>query len=273
MTSQGKRFVDIAEKHKIPSIIINMGIDGISPGSSTRELNAFLLGQITPDDENAGYELAKTLITQAQLIQGSKSSINLIAFAGRSTDIASNDRINGLKKALKEFPEVKLISVFNTDWSTQSTIKAASDYSGKETISIVWAASDLMAIALSNFYSTKGLKQGKDIFIGGIDWTKQGLIAVKNNELTTTVGGHFAEAGWALILFYDYFNGKDFKSESTQFHSIMKPLTSQNVQLFLQNNESNRWADVNFKTFSKVLNPNLKSYKFDLVVLLRMAKS
>jgi len=178
MTSQGKRFIEIAEKHKIPSIIINMGIDGISPESSTRDLNAFLIGQITPDDENAGYELAKTLITQAQMNHNSKSPINLIAFSGRKSDIASIERIKGLQKALKEFPEVKLLSLSNTDWTTQATIKAASDYSGKETISIVWAASDLMAITLSNYYSTKGLKQGKDIFIGGIDWTKQGLIAV-----------------------------------------------------------------------------------------------
>jgi len=115
--------------------------------------------------------------------------------------------------------------------------------------------------------------QGKDVFVGGVDWTNQALLAVKSGDLTTSVGGHFAEVGWALILFYDYFNGKDFATESTIFKSAMKPLTAKNVNIFHSTEGKDRWADVNFRSFSKVLNPSLKEYRFDLVVLLRMAKN
>ena len=52
----------------------------------------------------------------------------------------------------------------------------------------------------------------------------------------------------------------------------MKPLIAKNVNIVLNEEEKDRWADVNFRSFSKVLNPNLKEYRFDLVVLLRMAK-
>ena len=73
-------------------------------------------------------------------------------------------------------------------------------------------------------------------------------------------------------LFYDYFNGKDFASENTIFKSAMKPLIAKNVNIFLSSEGKDRWSDVNFRSFSKVLNPSLKEYRFDLVVLLRMAK-
>jgi ABC-type sugar transport system substrate-binding protein len=130
-----------------------------------------------------------------------------------------------------------------------------------------------MAISASSFFNIKGIHQGKDVFIGGVDWTSRGLAAVKSGEITTSVGGHFAEVGWALILFYDYFNGKDFASESTIFKSVMKPLTAKNVNIFLRSEGKDRWSGVNFQSFSKVLNPSLKEYRFDLVVLLRMAKN
>jgi ABC-type sugar transport system substrate-binding protein len=130
-----------------------------------------------------------------------------------------------------------------------------------------------MALAASNYLQEKGFNQGKDVFVGGIDWTKRALEAVKAGQLSTSVGGHFAEIGWAMILFYDYFNGKDFAGENTMFKSSMKPLTAKNVNIFLSSEGKDRWSDVNFRSFSKALNPSLKEYRFDLVVLLRMAKS
>jgi len=270
MTGQGDRYIKIAEKHAIPSIFVNMGIDSKVNLTSTREYNKFCLGQVTPDDENAGYELAKTLILSAKA-SGMKS-IGLLAISGEETDISAMLRVQGLEKALKEFPDVNLNRLVYTDWNPETTTKELESEADLKRISIVWAASDQMAIAASSFFKAKGIRQGKDVFIGGVDWTNQGLLAVKSGELTTTVGGHFAEVGWAFILFYDYFNGKDFAKESTMFKSAMKPLISKNVNIFLSSQGKDRWTDVNFRSFSKVLNPSLKEYRFDLVVLLRMAK-
>lgn len=81
------------------------------------------------------------------------------------------------------------------------------------------------------------------------------------------------EIGWGLILFYDYLNGKDFASESTMFKSAMKPLTDKNVDIFPYLEEENCWEKVNFRSYTKVLNPKLKQYRFDLTILLRSAKS
>lgn len=271
MIGQGDRFIKIAEKHSIPMILVNMGVDNDGKITSTRTITPNLLGQVTPDDENAGYELAVTLIQAAK--SAGKKSINLLAFSAQDNDVSSVLRVNGLQRAIKEFPDVTLNRVVQTEWSpsqTVDTLKAGEDVNK---VTVVWAASDDMALAASGYFKEKGIIQGKDVFIGGIDWTNKALQAVKSGELTTSVGGHFAEIGWALILFYDYFNGKDFESESTIYKSAMKPLTAKNVNIFLSSEGKDRWGDVNFRSFSKSLNPNLKQYRFDLVILLRMAKN
>jgi len=270
MTGQGDRYIKIAEKHAIPSIFVNIGLDKNVTVSSTRSYNSFCLGQVTPDDENAGYELAKTLIMTAK--SAGKKSINILAIAAQENDVNAVLRVKGLEKALKEFPDVILSRIANTDWSKEQTLEALEAEADLNRITIVWAASDDMALTASSYFKTKGLYQGKDVFIGGIDWTNKALQAVKSGELTTSVGGHFADMGWAMILFYDYFNGKDFASENTIFKSAMKPLIAKNVNIFLSSEGKDRWSDVNFRSFSKVLNPSLKEYRFDLVVLLRMAK-
>jgi len=271
MTGQGDRYIKIAEKHSIPSIFVNMGLDKNVNQTSTRSFNSFCLGQVTPDDENAGYELAKTLIHAAKA--SGKKSISLFALSGDESDISASLRVKGLEKALKEFPDVSLKRIVYTDWTQEQTIKELESETDLNKISIVWAASDQMALSASSFFRNNGKRQGKDVFVGGVDWTNQALLAVKSGDLTTSVGGHFAEVGWALILFYDYFNGKDFATESTIFKSAMKPLTAKNVNIFHSTEGKDRWADVNFRSFSKVLNPSLKEYRFDLVVLLRMAKN
>jgi len=270
MTGQGDRYIKIAEKHAIPSIFVNIGLDKNISLSSTRSFNSFCLGQVTPDDENAGYELAKTLIQTAK--SAGKKSITILAITAQDNDVNAALRVKGMEKALKEFPDVILSRIANTDWSKVQTVEALELEKDLKKITIVWAASDDMALTASSFFKSKGLSQGKDVFIGGIDWTNQALLAIKSGELTTSVGGHFADMGWAMILFYDYFNGKDFAGENTIFKSAMKPLIAKNVNIFLSADTKDRWNDVNFRSFSKVLNPSLKEYRFDLVVLLRMAK-
>jgi ABC-type sugar transport system substrate-binding protein len=271
MTGQGDRYIKIAQKHKIPVIFVNMGLDTAKYVTSTRDAFQNLLGQVTPDDEDAGYELAKTLIQTAK--SNGKRSINLLAITAQENDLSAALRVKGLQKALKEFPDVKLNRMVNTDWSKEQTLEGLKTEPDLNKVTIVWAASDDMALTASSYFKEKGFTQGKEVFIGGVDWTQKGLSAVKSGELTTSVGGHFAEIGWGLILFYDYFNGKDFESENTMFKSAMKPLTEKNVSIFLSSEGKSRWADVNFRSFSKVLNPNLKQYRFDLVILLRMAKN
>lgn len=271
MPAQGDRYIKIAQKHQIPVIYVNMGLDDSLNETSTRNVFPNLLGQVTPDDEEAGYELAKTLIQTAKA--KGKRAIHLLAITAQENDLSAALRMKGLQKALKEFPEVTLIRIINTDWSSEQTLEGLKAEPDLNNVTIVWAASDDMALTASSYFTEKGFTQGKEVFIGGVDWTQRGLKAVKSGDLTTSVGGHFAEIGWGLILFYDYLNGKDFASESTMFKSAMNPLTDKNVDIFPYSKEENRWAEVNFRSFSKVLNPKLKQYRFDLTILLRMAKS
>lgn len=171
-----------------------------------------------------------------------------------------------------EFPLVSLKRIVTTDWSITQTKKALEQENELSKINIIWAASDEIALTASTFMKKKGLTQGKDIFICGIDWTTQGLSAIMSGELTTTVGGHFAEVGWAMILFYDYFNNIDFASEATVYKSPMKPLTAKNTHLILPLFNKDQWNNYNYTFFPKYLNPNLKQYRFDLVLFFMRSK-
>ena len=69
-----------------------------------------------------------------------------------------------------------------------------------------------------------GREPGVDLFIGGIDWTDEGLAAVAEGTMVVTYGGHFMEAGWALVAL------ESGRNEDLDVSTRMCPATSANVQ-------------------------------------------
>ena len=72
-------------------------------------------------------------------------------------------------------------------------------------ISIIWAASDLMAISAQdacNFYCSENQK----VSIERFDWLSLSLEKIASGELNASVGGHFMMGAWALVSLYDYQN-------------------------------------------------------------------
>jgi len=73
-------------------------------------------------------------------------------------------------------------------------------------VSLVWAASDLMAFGVMDALGEAGKQPGKDVLVGTINDSTAALQALLEGRLGVVAGGHFTLGGWALVLLHDYDN-------------------------------------------------------------------
>lgn len=224
------------------------------------------LGQMTPDNEKAGYQLAEVLIEEARKrkLFGDDGKVHLIALNGDDEDISAKLRIKGLKASMNKHKNVVLHEIVLAGWvketADRETGRMLKDY---PQTSVIWSASDHMALGAAAAAERAGRKPGQDILIGGFDWDEANLRDIRDGRITASIGGHILEGALALILLYDYHKGVDFAGElGVKFHSPMYVVTSDNIDRYQRLFEGMNWEDVDFTKFSKALNPKLKRYDF-----------
>lgn len=267
----GESFFKIAEKNKVPAFLFNAGVNHKRTGIP-REKYKYWIGEMLPDDQGAGYDLANALIDEAKKAGKVRKDgkVHMVAIEGNIADGASIERVKGLKKAVALRSDVVLKRIVPGNWA----FKIAKDKFGRlykkyKTVSVAWAANDPMALGIVSASKKMNLKIKKDIFVGGIDWNEPALKSVQNGEMSLTIGGHFLETAWATVLLYDYFHGKDFAQESLMMKSKMNILNKTNIDAYLNKLGKGDWQKVDFSKFSKVRNPKLKKYNFGLDEILK----
>ena len=226
------------------------------------------IGSLIPDNHFAGYQEAKLVIDQAQKagIKAPDGCLHMIGFSGDYITQASIERVEGLRQAVSEYPNVDLKQVIPCNWSKDEardkTPKILKRY--PET-GAIWCANDPIAIGALEGAVAAGRTPGKNIFLGGLNWDPPGLEKVKSGEIVTSVGGHFMTGGWTLVLLYDYHHGRDFAEEGTQLkYKIFGALDSGNIDQFMKKFGDQDWCKIDFKRFSKVLNPTVSKYPFSV---------
>lgn len=230
------------------------------------------IGSLIPDNHYAGYQIAKLLIDRS-LQAGLKASdghLHILGFSGDYSTQASVDRVAGLKQAVSEYRDVNLKQIIHCNWSKDvARSKTPTVLERYPQISAIWGANDPIALGALEGAIAAGRTPGKDIFLGGLNWDVPGLEKVKNGEMVTSLGGHFMTGGWALILLYDYHHGHDFAAQGTRLqYKIFGSLDSRNIDHFLNTFGDRDWNKIDFTRFSKVLNPNLNEYPFDVESIL-----
>lgn len=268
------KFIEIAEERGVKVFVINADFSE----EENRDLGAprtrfkRWIGHMYANDEQAGYELADSLINQAvkagKVAQDGK--VHVVALYGGDKSVVSESRDRGLKRRIGAFSDAKLDTVMSAMWDSESAVPITSQmlnqYPGA---TVVWAASDSMAFGALDVIKSMGKKPGEDIFVGGVDWSDQGIEAVASGALSASVGGHFLEGAWSLILVHDHHNGIDFVDDPgvrsmTSMHSVT-PDTIKDYKEKLSNPD---WDRVDFRRFSKKYNSKLKKYDFSLQTLL-----
>jgi ABC-type sugar transport system substrate-binding protein len=266
----GPGVLELAERAGVPVFVISSGLlpaDQARYGGP-RQHFAHWLGQMMPDDVEAGRELAVLLLEAARARAGAPDApVRLVALEGRRGDGAAMLREEGLRQALAGSANAQLLQGVSASWrqevARRKTFLLRRRY---PELQAVWAANDLMALG-----ALKGLEDagaGGQVVVGGIDWTPEALEAVRDGRMVASLGGHFLEGAWALVLLYDYHQGHDFASERLEWRTRLQPLTRDTVDAWLRLHLGMDWESFDFRAFSKAAHPGLARYDFSLQALL-----
>jgi len=246
----------------IKVMLINEGImsyDHPKVGRPRRPLENWL-GQLRPDDQQAGQMLADHLLDVATDKDrfGTDGTIHLVGLAG-DHNWCSNSRVVGLTRAVKAQPNVTMNSVRLGGWNRDKARELTSGMLQMfPEVSVVWAASDLMAAGAIEAIEAAGLVPGRDVIVGGVDWAPVAYDQVRDGSLTASAGGHFMEGAWALVMLYDHHCGRDFAATGVQSTFVL--LTAENLHEHAAFFDDSRWEDADFARLSKAKNPAADSY-------------
>lgn len=268
-----KHHLERAEQLNINTFIFNAGVTAEDRAEIGRPRGKYRhwLGQMVPEDREAGYLLADTLIAKAKAAgkTDSQGKVHLITVGAFGASI-DESREEGLNKRIREQNDALIEKTILTGWSpvtayreTLETLKQQPD------VGAVWCVSDATALGVVKAVKESGKTPGRDIFIGGIDWSREGLNAVAAGDLSVSVGGHLLGGAKALILIHDYHYDIDFADEAgVEMKTAMQPVTADNVQEYLDMLNKPDWRKVDFKQFSRKYNPESKVNALQLRSLL-----
>ncbi|GHF91728.1 ABC transporter substrate-binding protein [Thalassotalea marina] len=233
------------------------------------EIFEYWIGEVFHDNEYAGNLLAERLIAEAKK-HNPEQNLVAIGISG-SFSGESSDRTRGLERAIADHKEVQLAQVVPAIWSRERSrhiIHQLTSRFGK--IDVAWAASDGMALGiLDSVKSGHGTNINKDMKIGGIDWTGEGIDRIRAGELTASVGGHFMQTAWALVKIYDQEHGKTiFKGGDMGRTYDLEIIDRSNIHLYGILSKKVDWTKVDFKNFT-LTHTKSPQYNFSFEKMIR----
>jgi ABC-type sugar transport system substrate-binding protein len=233
------------------------------------------LGELVPDNTAAGYRLADSLLNASKSLRTRSpgEKINVLGIAAFSDDSVSLAREEGLRKRIQEDPNAVLVDVVLGGWSKETSLQLSLEAFEENKIpDVIWAASDAMAIGAIDAAKQKGLQAGRDFVIGGFDWNPDNIALIQQKKVAASLGGQIFDGGWALIMLYDYHNGIDFAlPNGPRFETAIHEITINNVDEYVNKLKDIDFRKIDFKSFTKTHNSDLKTYQFSFDEVLQSA--
>lgn len=270
--SEVGRILAAAEAAQVRTFTINTGIlpEDRAKVGEPRERYRHWIGHMSPDDSKAGFDLAKALIGEAQSRMPGRA-VEILGLSGSRDSAVAVDRHRGLQQAVAEAAGARVNQVVYSGWSPGEAFTRTTGLLKRyPQTTVLWSASDVMALAMARAASELGRKPGVDVLVGGMDWSDEALAAIERGELGASMGGHFMEGGWSMVLLHDYHRGRDFAAElGTSIRSEMQVLGRHNAASLRGILGDKDWDAVDFRRFSPVLTPSLRGYDFSLEAFVR----
>jgi ABC-type sugar transport system substrate-binding protein len=230
------------------------------------------IGSLEPLAADAGYLTAKALIEQgrAAKAQAADGKLHVLALAGDRSTPSSVLRNEGLLRALSEANDAVLDQMVYSGWTRDKAAEQADWlFARYPSARLVWAGNDLMAFGAMQALEQHGGQPGKTMWFSGVNTSVEAMEAVKSGRLTALAGGHFIAGAWALVMLYDYHHGRDFADEGLQLERSMFVLFTPAMAQQFEDRFGQRYNSIDFRRYSKVLNPKLMRYSFGFAQLLR----
>jgi len=255
----------LADQRGIKTLVVNEGLmvpDRQALGNPGERVASWL-GELVPDDRTAGYQLGTALLSAAARRRAAGAQVGVVGLGGSFTS-SSLLRINGLRQAVSESSGAVLHEVVPANWEIERARTETTELLARyPDVGAIWSASDHMALGAAEALRAIGKRPGVDIFLGGIDWAPFAFDEIRRGTFTASAGGHFLEGAWALVLLYDH-----HKRPSGPIHakSQLALATRDNVDTYER--VAARCNGIDFRRFSRVDNPELKSYPFSVETIL-----
>lgn len=272
----GPELLRIFDAAGIRSVMAYSGISSPAERAVTgapRQHYKTWLGSIEPHAEEAGYLTARALIARGRAAKafGADKRLHLLAISGDRSTPTSIRRGEGMRRAVAEAPDVVLDQEVFAAWSREKAVEQAEVlFQRHPQARLVWAGNDLMAFGAMQVWESRGGKPGQDAWFSGVNTSGEALEAVKSGRLEALAGGHFIAGAWAMVLIHDHAHGRDFADEGLEMEQFMFTLfTPPEAERFLARFGELRFDRVDFRRFSKVLNPKLERYDFNFRQLLQ----
>ncbi len=213
------------------------------------------LGQIVPDDVEAGKLLAEILTSRvhARGLVDAGEKVHVGVLAGEHTQ-AGNARFQGWSALKKERDDVIQAGLQYGSWE-EETAKAVTSLMLRSTpqIRALWCANDAMALGALAAAVEAGRRPGQDLLIGGIDLVERALAEIAAGHFEVSVGGHLVDGVRALILLHDHHGKHDLVPEKRTTHLVA--VKTGQADRYLKFMKGHAWRDVDFTCFSRLRNP------------------
>lgn len=230
------------------------------------------IGSLEPVAEDAGYLTAKALIAQgrAHKLQASDGKLHLLAVAGDRSTTSSIKRNEGLLRAVAEAPDVLMDQMIYASWTREKAEEQTTWLLERHPMAkLVWAGSDLMAFGAMKSAEKRNATPGKNMLFSGVNTSHEAMQAVKSGRLSALAGGHFIVGAWSLVMIYDYHHGRDFAEEGLQLERNMFVLFDPALANVFESRFGDKYSGIDFRAYSKKLNPKLAKYEFGFAQLLK----
>ena len=239
-----------------------------------REVFPFWLGSIEPNAEDAGFLTAQALIQkgmQMPHLKDAQGRLHMVAIAGDRSTPASIARNRGMRKAVEKMGGAVVLhqEVYGEWREDKAKHQAQVLYRRYPQARLIWAGNDLMAFGAIEAWRNQGGKPGHDALFSGVNTSARAFELLRNGELTALAGGHFMAGAWGMVMLYDHYHGHDFAAEGLELKRDMFWLFNAQTSVQFEKRFANSAETIDFRPFSKHLNPGLTHYQFDLERLLK----
>ena len=191
-------------------------------------------------------------------------AVDLVAFAGLKTTPASQLREEGMRRALADFPQVRLRQVVYGGWSRQRAYEQAQQLLERYPATrLVWSANDEMAFGAMQAFEAAGRKPGRDVLFSAVNSSPEALRARIDGRLSVLMGGHFTLGGWAMVMLHDDAHGLALNRDGLREHSapVLQVIDQAKARRWLKLLERDDYG-VDFQRYSAEGRPSGYQYPF-----------
>ncbi len=210
---------------------------------------ATYLGEIVPDDVEAGRLLAEVLVTEGRRrgMAGTDRTLRMGILCGMQTQVNSQ-RFRGWKAFKDGDPGV-----------VQSAFRYAGRDEGGEAAGalllrtapetqLLWCFNDAIALGAMSAAVAAGRRPGVDLIVGGFDLLERALEAITAGAMHASIGGHIVDGARALLLLDDHHAKRELQAVTWTSHlEAVKAPEAEGYRRFMKDRA---WCTADFTRFS-----------------------